>query len=82
MCCGRRATAHLLDPGAQIPLGICGTLRAHFPGRNGAIAFGRVTFNRRSNDGRFGIWTMRADGSNAVRHTFGVFDVFPDWRPR
>ena len=41
----------------------------------------RIAFVRRSADGRFGVWTMRADGTDAVRRTFGVFDVFPDWRP-
>ncbi len=42
----------------------------------------RIAFTRRSKDGtRFGIWSIRADGSGPVHRTFGAFDFAPDWQP-
>ena len=42
----------------------------------------KIAFSRRAEDGRFGLWIMRADGSGADQLTFGKLDFFPDWRPR
>ena len=41
----------------------------------------RITFNQSGKDDRFGVWTMRADGSKRKQLTFGRFDFFPDWQP-
>jgi Tol biopolymer transport system component len=42
----------------------------------------RIAFNREGRDGRFGVWTMPADGSGPAKQlTFGKFDFFPDWQP-
>jgi TolB protein len=41
----------------------------------------RIAYNRGTADGKFGVWTMRTDGSDRVRRTFGRFDFFPDWQP-
>lgn len=41
----------------------------------------RIVFMRQSGDGRFGVWTMRADGTKPKRKTFGELDFFPDWQP-
>jgi len=41
----------------------------------------KIVFMRESRGGRFGIWTMLADGTNPRQRTSGVFDAFPDWQP-
>jgi Tol biopolymer transport system component len=41
----------------------------------------RIAYDRLANDGRIGVWTMRADGPPRVQRTFGLFDFFPDWQP-
>ncbi|HEU4354645.1 MAG TPA: hypothetical protein VFT27_03570 [Actinomycetota bacterium] len=41
----------------------------------------RIVYMRVSRGGRFGVWTMLADGTRPTRRTTGVFDSFPDWQP-
>lgn len=41
----------------------------------------RITFNRTDRHGGVSVWTMRADGTGAVRRTFRPLDLFPDWQP-
>jgi TolB protein len=42
----------------------------------------RIAFTRQTWDGtRFGVWTIRADGSQGAHRTFGRLDFFPDWQP-
>ena len=42
---------------------------------------GRIAFSRLGNDGRIGVWAMKADGTGRVQRTFGKIDFFPDWQP-
>ena len=36
----------------------------------------RIAFNRLGNDGRIGVWAMKADGTGRVQRTFGKIDFF------
>ena len=63
----------------DLPDGLLEALPGRAPGPDGAEPPTPVLSTLA--DGRFGVWTMRPDGSNPVRRTFGVLDFFPDWRP-
>jgi Tol biopolymer transport system component len=41
----------------------------------------RIVFMRADRAGRFGVWTMLADGTKPTRRTTGIYDSFPDWQP-